>query len=310
MAAAGEWQDAPAVNWFWQNRDDQLHQVTADMAQVFLGVRLQCAKCHHHPYERWGQADYYGLAGFFTRLGRKSFGEPPPYYAAASRDHRREGPAHRQDARAEVPRRPARQVHAGRRPAARPRRLDGQARQPVLRQGPGESAVGPFPGTRPGPRSGRHARDQPAVEPGTAGRAGEDFTAHKFDVKHVIRTIVNSRVYQLSAEPTDDNKNDRQNFARFYARRLVAEVFLDAVDQACGTKAGFSGVNANARAVDLPHEGFGSYFLDTFDRPRRVTRLRVRAFQRRDARPGPAAGELRRDREQDRRRHMGEWRNS
>src|SRR5262245_32830804 len=63
VAAAAEWQDAPAINWYWQNRDDQLHQITADVAQVFLGVRLQCAKCHHHPYERWGQAEYYGLAG-------------------------------------------------------------------------------------------------------------------------------------------------------------------------------------------------------------------------------------------------------
>src|SRR5579884_406731 len=83
VAASGEWQDAPAINWLWQNRDDQLHQVTADVSQLFLGVRLQCARCHHHPYERWGQADYYGLAGFFTRLGRKGFGEPPPYYAAS-----------------------------------------------------------------------------------------------------------------------------------------------------------------------------------------------------------------------------------
>ena len=85
VAAAGEWQDAPAINWYWQIRDDQLHQTTADTAQVFLGLRLQCAKCHHHPYERWGQDDYYGLAGFFTRLGRKSFGEPPPYFAVAQR---------------------------------------------------------------------------------------------------------------------------------------------------------------------------------------------------------------------------------
>ena len=82
VAAAGEWQDAPAINWFWQMRDDQLHQPVADMAQVFLGLRLQCAKCHHHPYERWSQDDYYGLAGFFARLGRKSLGEPPPYYSA------------------------------------------------------------------------------------------------------------------------------------------------------------------------------------------------------------------------------------
>ena len=83
VAAAGEWQDAPPINWYWQMRDDQLHQVTADTAQVFLGLRLQCARCHHHPYERWGQEDYFGLAGFFTRLGKKSFGQPPPYFASS-----------------------------------------------------------------------------------------------------------------------------------------------------------------------------------------------------------------------------------
>src|SRR5439155_4980465 len=98
-----------------------------------------------------------------------------------------------------------------------------------------------------------------------------DFVAHKFDMKHVIRTIVNSRVYQLSAEPNDQNKHDRQNFARYYARRLPAEVFLDAVNSTCGTKGGFTGVSQSARAIDLPHEGFGSYFLDTFDRPKRVS---------------------------------------
>src|SRR5207248_425202 len=74
VAAAGEWQEAPAVNWYWQMRDDQLHQPVADTAQLFLGLRLQCAKCHHHPYERWSQDDYYGLAGFFSRVGRKGPG--------------------------------------------------------------------------------------------------------------------------------------------------------------------------------------------------------------------------------------------
>ncbi|HMF19870.1 MAG TPA: DUF1549 domain-containing protein, partial [Gemmataceae bacterium] len=85
VAAAGEWQDAPAVNWYWQMRDDQLHQPVADTAQLFLGLRLQCAKCHHHPYERWSQEDYFGLAGFFSRLGRKGLGEPPPYYSSRTR---------------------------------------------------------------------------------------------------------------------------------------------------------------------------------------------------------------------------------
>ena len=72
VAASGEWQDAPAINWYWQSRDDQLHTVTADTAQLFLGLRLQCARCHHHPYERWSQEDYYGLTGFFTRVGARA----------------------------------------------------------------------------------------------------------------------------------------------------------------------------------------------------------------------------------------------
>jgi hypothetical protein len=71
IAAAGEWQDAPAINWYWQMRDDQLHQPVADTAQVFLGLRLQCAKCHHHPYERISQTDYYSFAAFFSRVGNK-----------------------------------------------------------------------------------------------------------------------------------------------------------------------------------------------------------------------------------------------
>src|SRR5262249_41914511 len=111
----------------------------------------------------------------------------------------------------------------------------------------------------------------PPSNPELLDALGKDFITHKFDVKHVIRTILNSRVYQLSSEPTEANKKDRQNYARFYARRLIAEVFFDAVNQTTGVRPTFSGVPAEARAVDLPHEGFGSYFLDTFDRPRRVS---------------------------------------
>jgi hypothetical protein len=111
----------------------------------------------------------------------------------------------------------------------------------------------------------------PPSNPELLDALARDFVEHKFDIKHMIRIIVSSQVYQLSSEPTDANQDDRQNFARFYARRMIAEVFHDAVDQACGTRTQFSGVSNAARAVDLPHEGFGSYFLDTFDRPRRVT---------------------------------------
>ncbi len=271
VAAAGEWQEAPAINWYWQSRDDQLHQATADTAQVFLGVRLQCARCHHHPYERWGQNDYYGLAGFFTRLGRKSFGQPPPYYAAANVTTGEKNPL-----TGKVP---------------EPKYLDGPVAKFTPEQDPRHALVdwmarpdNPFFARTLVNRMWGHflgrglyhevddLRDtNPPSNPELLDALAKDFIRHQFDVKHVIRTILNSRVYQLSSEPTPDNRNDQQNFARYYARRLPAEVFLDAVNQTTGVRAGFSSVGANARAVDLPHEGFGSYFLDTFDRPRRVT---------------------------------------
>jgi len=109
----------------------------------------------------------------------------------------------------------------------------------------------------------------PASNPELLDALARDFVDHKFDVKHMIRTMVTSSLYGLGSEPTDDNRDDRQNFARFYGRRLIAEVFLDATDQVCGSRSQFNGVASTARAVDLPHENFSSYFLDAFNRPRR-----------------------------------------
>jgi len=271
IAAAGEWQDAPAINWYWQMRDDQLHQVTADTAQVFLGIRLQCARCHHHPYERWGQEDYYGLAGFFTRLGRKSFGEPPPYFSSPRVTLGDQNPL------------------TGKSPE--PKYLGGESPKFTAEQDPRHALVdwmvqpeNPFfskvlVNRLWGHFLGRGLVDQiddmretnPPSNPELLDALAKDFIDHKFDMRHMIRTIATSRTYQLDSQPMDGNKYDQQNYARFYARRLVSEVFHDAVGQATGSRSKFDNMASTSRAVDLPHEGFGSYFLDTFDRPRRVT---------------------------------------
>jgi hypothetical protein len=271
VAAAGEWQDAPAINWYWQTRDDQLHSVTADTAQVFLGIRLQCARCHHHPYERWGQEDYYGLAGFFTRLGRKSFGQPPPYFASSKVTTSEKNPL-----TGKVP---------------EPKFLDGEYGKFTPEDDPRHALVdwmakpenpffarvlvnrlwGHFMGRGLVNEVDDMRESNPPSNPELLDKLAQDFIDHKFDVRYIIRTLVNSRVYQLSSAPTEHNKDDRQNFARFYARRLIAEILLDAVDDATGTKTKFGNISDSARAVDLPHEGFGSYFLDTFDRPKRVS---------------------------------------
>lgn len=271
IAASGEWQDAPAINWYWQSRDDQLHQVTADTAQVFLGQRLQCARCHHHPYEKWSQDDYYGLAGFFTRLGRKSFGQPPPYFASPTATTGEKNP------------------RTGKVPD--PRYLSGEAAVFSAEEDPRHGLVdwmakpeNPFFAKSLVNRLWGHffgrglvhevddmRATNPASNPQLLDALAKDFIEHQFDMQHICRVMLNSSVYQLGSEPTEGNQKDRQNFARYYGRRMIAEVFLDSVDQATGTKTKFNGVASSSRAVDLPHENFGSHFLDTFDRPRRVT---------------------------------------
>jgi hypothetical protein len=269
VAAAGEWQDAPAVNWYWQMRDDQLHQPVADTAQVFLGLRLQCAKCHHHPYERWSQEDYYGLAGFFSRLGRKGLGEPPPYFASRTRTSNEINPGTGKPIEPKILDGPYLKVPPDEDP--RQRLVDWMARpdNPFFARAlvnrmwghlMGRGLVDPVDDMR---------ETNPPSNPELLDALAQDFIKHKFDVKHVLRTICNSRTYQLSATPNEYNRHDKQNHARYYARRLIAEVLHDAVDQVCGVHTQFNRMSRQARAVDLPHEGFGSYFLDVFDRPPR-----------------------------------------
>jgi hypothetical protein len=86
-------------------------------------------------------------------------------------------------------------------------------------------------------------------------------------LKHLVRTICKSSTYQLSAEPNAWNQDDKQNFSRYYPKRLNAEVLLDAIDQVTGTQTSFSGVPLGTRAVQLPDSGFNSYFLTVFGRP-------------------------------------------
>lgn len=271
IAASGEWPDAPAINWFWQSRDDQLHQVTADTAQVFLGLRLQCAKCHHHPYERWSQDDYYGLAGFFTRLGRKSFGEPPPYFTSPVPTYNEYNPVTGKLIEAKYLDGPVVNFTAEEDP--RHALVDWMAKpeNPFFAKTFANRLWGHFFGRGLVHEVDDMRETNPPSNPELLDALAREFHQHQFDMKHMVRLLVLSQTYQLSSDPSDQNKNDQQNFARYYARRLPAEVAHDAVEQATGMRTAFSNMSAEARAVDLPHERFGSYFLDTFDRPKRVS---------------------------------------
>ena len=118
----------------------------------------------------------------------------------------------------------------------------------------------------------------PATNPELLDALAKHFIDSGFDLKDLVRTICTSQVYQLASTPNEYNANDKQNFSRYYPKRLTAEVLLDAIDQVTASKTGVRRRAAGTRAVQLPDNGFNSYFLTVFGRPEVDQRLRVRAF--------------------------------
>lgn len=266
LTATGEPGENPPAGWYREVKDAAAQ--LEDTAQLFLGLRIQCARCHHHPFEKWSQHDYYGFAAFFAQVGRKRVATP-----GEERIFHRVGIATAQ--------------HPKTGEAIRPTGLGGKALEIPAHRDPRHALVdwmaardNPFFARALVNRYWKHFFGRgivdpeddmrvtnPASNPQLLDALAHDFVEHSFDLKHLIRTICNSATYQLAAEPNAWNRDDKQNFSRFYPRRLHAEVLLDAIDQVTGAKSTFSGVPAAMRAVQLPDSGFNSYFLTVFGRP-------------------------------------------
>jgi hypothetical protein len=242
-------------------------------AQLFLGVRLQCAKCHHHPYEKWSQDDYYGMAAFFMRLGTKSsqefgvFGGETIVYLRPNGEvsHPRKGgivPPHPPDG-------PVMDD-----PFDRRRKLADWLTAP---DNPffARNMVNRFWGYCMGrglvePLDDMRATN-PASNPELLDALARDFVHHKFDLKHLLRTIMNARGYQLASAQGSGNRADILDLhhARQAVKRLTAEQLADAVDVATGTRAKYTGLPQGTRAIQLPDPGVRSFFLDVFGKPAR-----------------------------------------
>jgi hypothetical protein len=272
LTASGELEDNPLVNW-WRQIKDQSDQVEST-AQVFLGVRLQCARCHHHPFDQWSQQDYYGLAAFFSRVGRK-FGKE--YQANVERIYHERGVPSLPHPKTKVP--------------ILPTGLGGQPLDLSPDDDPRE-ALAQWMTARDNPyfsralvnRYWKHFFGRGLVDPEDDMRAtnpasnpelldalAHHFVQSHFDLKDLVRTICQSRVYQLSAEANAYNLEDRQHHARFYPRRMIGEVLLDSIDDVLMTKSNLGGappLPPDARAVQLPHFPYPSqYFLQIFGTP-------------------------------------------
>jgi hypothetical protein len=281
LTASGDETTSPPTVWYKELREPQ--QFVDDTAQVFLGLRLACAQCHHHPYEKWSQDDFWGIAAYFGRVGRKNLMVPGGFQGQQQQSE----VVFNQSSGGVINKR------TGQPAATKP--LDGKPVTVGAEDDPREALVNwmvdaknPFFARAVANRYWAHFFGRGIVDPLDDMRVtnppsnpelldalAKELTDHKYSLKHLIKTIVKSRTYQLSAVPNEFNKHDKQNYARYYPRRLSAEVLFDAVCQVTGSPAEFAGLpqdkHAPNRAIMLPDESFTSYFLDVFGRPQRIS---------------------------------------
>jgi hypothetical protein len=281
LAATGDEVSNPPTVWYKELQ--QPEQFVDDTAQVFLGLRLACAQCHHHPYEKWSQDDYWGIAAFFGRINRKNIQQPGEvqnqqnqHLAIFSKSS-----GNVQNKRTQQP--------------AVMKVLEGQPMTVPGDEDPRQKLVdwmvdpkNPFFAKAVANRYWAHFFGRgivdplddmritnPPSNPELLDELAQDFVKNNFSLKHLVKTIVKSRTYQLSATPNEFNKHDKQNYARYYPRRLSAEVLFDAVCQVTDSPTPFNGLptdrHAPKRAIMLPDESFQSYFLDVFGRPQRIS---------------------------------------
>jgi hypothetical protein len=266
IASRGSTYEQPAANFYRAMRDPITRAET--VAQVFLGTRLQCAKCHNHPFDRWTQNDYYGWANQFARVK----------YEVLENNRRDKNDSHEFDGEQLVLIADTGEVdHPGSSKPVMPSFLEPNAvgRKP--------SALIPFSQDRllavadwlTSPHNRRFAEAQvnriwfhllgrgivdpiddfratnPPSNPALLAALTDEFIAHHFDVGHLIRTIMTSRTYQLSSAPNDTNRDDDSNFSHALIRRLSAEQLADSFSHVLGAKLDFGGYPKGTRAAQL-----------------------------------------------------------
>jgi len=268
LTASGEIGQNPEVAWFRAVKDQK--EQMQDIAQVFLGIRMQCAQCHHHPYEKWSQDDYYGFAAFLSNVGRKP-GEQPDEEIVF---HKR-GNATMQNPNTQAVLKPK---PLGSDPLDLPASEDPREALAAWMTSP----ENPWFAKMVVNRYWKHFFSlglvepeddmrvtNPASHPELLDALAADFAKSGFDLKQLVRTLTNSRTYQLSAVPNEHNLADTQNFSRYYPKRLQAEVLLDSINFVSKSGDTFKNQPSGVRAVFLPDDKFNedSFFLSVFGRP-------------------------------------------
>lgn len=262
--------NGPAVYFQINNTPPELAEATA---QLFLGTQLACAKCHHHPFEKYSQADYYSFAAFFSRVGVKSSQEFGLFGGEKVVMVRNGG---------EV-------KHPKTGKVLKPKPLDGPEMDDALdrRRPLGEWLTSKDNADFSRSIVNRYVRfllgrglvepvddmraTNPPTNPELLDRLAQHFVESGFNIKHVMRVIMTSRLYQLESQPTPANAGDLKFYSHFQVKRLAAEPLMDAIDIVTGVPTKFKNLPAGTRAIELPDAEYPDYFLNVFGKPRRVS---------------------------------------
>lgn len=269
LAEGTNHRDGPAV--IYRDRREPADRTTM-FGQLFLGTRLECARCHNHPNEKWTQSDFYQFAAFFGRMKQKGAAVSPPISAGAETFFFGAAGEVKHPVTGEV---------------MKPRPLDGPFQPGDPAEDPRQALVASLiapdnPYFAPAAVNrvwaaffGRGLVEpvddfrisNPAVNPPLLAALARHFVEHGYDLKRLMQAIMESRLYQLSSTPNDTNLGDTRNFSRAYRRRLPAEVLLDAVNDATGAIDTFAGMPRGTRATQAWTYKIESQFMDAFSRP-------------------------------------------
>ncbi len=268
-ANGSTFRDGAAV--FYRNRRDPA-ELTTMVGQLFLGIRLDCARCHHHPFEVYGQDEFYSFAAYFGRVGRRGQGISAPISGGEEMI---------------FPGKTGQVKHPINGKVMSPTPLFGKAKEVADEDDPREvladwivSPNNPY-FTRVivnrvwADVMGRGIVEMvddlratnPPSNPQLLDALAEDFKKNKYDLKKLLRTILTSRVYALSSNPNSQNSSDIRNYSRHYRQRLRAEVLLDAICDVAGLPETFAAMPQGSRATQLWTHRSQSIFLDAFGRP-------------------------------------------
>ena len=268
FTGSGNTRQNGALNYFVLHKDPI--DLAENSTQAFLGQRVTCARCHNHPLEKWTQKQYYELANLFARIGQKNGAEPGDIVVFAKTT----GDVNHPRLLRPLP----------------PTPLDGKS---IPIDSPEDRRI-VFAKWLTSPENPYFARNlvnrvwanfmgrglcdpvddmratNPASNEELFAALAKDFVAGGYDVKSLIRTIMNSGAYQLSSEANATNQADTKFYSHYFIRRLPAEVLLDAMSQVTGVPTRFGGYPVGTRALQLPDTQVQSQFLTSFGRPKRI----------------------------------------